>query len=64
MCVCVYIHIFFLRATPAAYGSFQARDGIRAAAAGLHYSHGNVGSEPRLQPTAQLIATLDPRPTD
>ena len=38
----------FFRAAPAAYGSSQARGGIRAAAAGLHHSHSNTGSEPRL----------------
>ena len=39
--------------TPAAYGSFQARGQIRAAAAGLHHSHGhsNTKSELHLQPT-------------
>ena len=36
------------RATPAAYGGSQSRGGIRAAAAGLHHSHSNAGSEPRL----------------
>ena len=29
-------------ATPAAYGSSQARGRIRAPAAGLHHSHGNT----------------------
>ena len=29
-------------------------------AAGLHHSHSNVGSEPHLQPRAQLSATPDP----
>ena len=37
MCVCIYIYIFvFSRATPMAYGGSQARDLIRAVAAGLH----------------------------
>ena len=31
-----------------------------AAAAGLYHSHSNARSEPRLQPTPQLIATPDP----
>ena len=35
-----------------------------AVAAGLHHSHSNVGSEPRLRPTPQLTATLDPQPTE
>ena len=45
---------FFFRAAPAAYGSSQAEDLIGAAAAGLHHSHSNMGSEPHLQPTPQL----------
>ena len=53
--------LFFLfRATPVAYGSSQARGGIRAAAAGLHHSHSNIGSVPHLQPIPQLTATPDP----
>jgi len=48
------------RATPTAYGSSQARGLIGAVAAGLRQSHSNVGSKPRLQPTPQLMATLDP----
>ena len=43
-----------------AYGSFQARDSIGATAASLRHSHSNSGSEPSLQPTPQLMATLDP----
>ena len=50
----------FPRATPVAYGGSQARGLIRAVAAGLRQSHSNVGSAPRLQPTPQLTATLDP----
>ena len=50
----------FLRATPMAHGSSQARGQIGAAAAGLHQSHSKAGSEPRLQPTPQLMATPDP----
>ena len=30
----------------------------------LHHSHSNTGSEPCLQPTPQLIAMLDPLPTE
>ena len=48
------------RATLAAHGGSQARGRIGAAASGLHHSHSNVGSEPRLQPTAQLTAMSDP----
>ena len=43
-----------------AYGGFQARGLIGAAAAGLHHGHSNVGSELCLQPTSQLRATPDP----
>ena len=37
-------------------------EGIRATAAGLHPSHSNAGSEPRLPPTPQLMAMLDLNP--
>ena len=50
----------FSRATPVAYGDSQARGLIGAVSAGLHQSHNNTGSEPHLQPTPQLTATLDP----
>ena len=46
-------------ATLPAYGGSQARDRIRAVAAGLHQSHSNVGSEPCLHPTPQLTAMPD-----
>ena len=52
------------RAAPAAYGGSQARDRMRAVATGLHHSHSNAGSQPLLQPTSQLTATLDPSPTE
>ena len=51
---------FLFRATPAAYGSSQAKGWIRAAPAGLRHSHSNVGSEPHLRPTPQLMVTPDP----
>ena len=55
------LSVFFLfRATPAAYGSFQARGQIEAIAASLHHNRSNTGSEPHLQPTSQLTTTLDP----
>jgi len=47
-------------AAPTAHGGFQARGRIGAVAASLHQSHSNTGSKPRLQPTPQLTATLDP----
>ena len=46
-------------AVPSAYGGSQARGLIGAVAAGLHHSHSNLGSELRLRPTPQLMATLD-----
>ena len=38
----------FSKAAPMAYGGSQARGLIGAVATGLHHSHINVGSEPRL----------------
>ena len=52
------------RDAPAAYGGSQGRGQIRAAAPGLHHCHNNTRSEPHLQPTPQLMATLDPQPTE
>ena len=59
--VFIYLYIFgLLRASPAAYGGSQTKGRIGAAAAGLRQSHShNAGSEPRLQLTPQLTATLD-----
>ena len=51
-------------AAPTAYGDSQAKGLIGAVAAGLHQSRSNTGSEPRLQPTPQLKAMPDPRPTE
>ena len=56
----IFFFFVFYRATPAAYGSSQARGLIGAMAAGLHHSHSNVGSEPHLWPTPELMATPDP----
>ena len=39
---------FFFRAALAAYGGSQARGQIRAAAANLHHSQSNTGSETHL----------------
>ena len=56
----VTLHFFFLfTAAPAAYGSSQAKAGIRVEAADLHHSHSNARSKPRLRPLAQLVATPD-----
>ena len=46
--------LFFLRATPTAYGSYQGRSQIGATAAGLPHSHNNVGSVPSLWSTPQF----------
>ena len=43
-----------------AYGGSQARGQNGAVATGLRQSHSNVGSEPRLQPTPELMAMPDP----
>ena len=50
----------FSGAAPVAYGGSQSRGRIGAVATGLHQIHSNTESEPRLQPTPQLTATLDP----
>ena len=57
--VVVVVIVAISWAAPAAYGGSQARGRIGAVATGLHQSHSNAGSEPRLQPTPQLTATLD-----
>ena len=57
--VVVVVIVAISWAAPAAYGGSQARGRIGAVATGLRQSHSNVGSELRLQPTPQLIATLD-----
>ena len=58
----LFIYLFFclFRAAFVAYGGFQARGQIGAVAASLNHSHSNVGSEPHLRPTPQLMAMLDP----
>ena len=59
-CLVSFLLAFFFKATPMAYGSSQAMGRIAAKAAGLHYSHTDVGSKPCLQPTPQLTPTPDP----
>ena len=44
----VFLVFWFFRAVPMAYGSSQATDQIGAAAASLHHSRSNAGSELRL----------------
>ena len=61
----LFIYLFFcllsfFRATPTAYGGSRARARIGAVAALLHHSHSSAGSEPRLRPTPQLTAVMDP----
>ena len=46
------------------YGGSQAKGLIGAVATSLCQSHSNAGSEPHLQPTPQLTATLDPQLTE
>ena len=58
--VYLFIFVFFSRATPVAFEGSQVSGQIGVIAAGLHCSHSNAGSEARLQPTPQLMATLDP----
>ena len=63
MCIYIYIYIFFFclfGAAPEAHGGFQAKGRIQAVATGLHHSHSSAGSKPHLQPSPQLMATLDP----
>ena len=57
MIICIFAISW---AAPAAYGGSQARGLIRAVATSLRHSYSNVESEPHLQPTPQLMATLDP----
>ena len=54
-----FVFLLFLWAAPMAYGSSQARGRIGGVATGLRQSHSNMGSEPHLQPTPQLMATPD-----
>ena len=48
------------RAACATYGGSQARDPIKAVAAGLHQGHSNIGPKLSLQPVSQLMAIQDP----
>ena len=54
---CLFV---FSGATSMAYRGSQARGLIGATAAGLHQSYSNLGSEPCLRPTPQLMATPNP----
>ena len=57
--ICTLSVLFSLSLFLAAYGGSQARGRIGAVAAGLHHSHSNARSSPRLGPTPQLTAMLD-----
>ena len=57
--VWLFICFFLLMATPAAYGSSQARGRIRATAAGLWHSHSHS-----CWPTPQFMAMPDPQPSE
>ena len=48
-----FFFFWLFMAAPAAYGRFQVRSQIRAAAAGLYHSH-SVGSKSHLQLTPEL----------
>ena len=54
-----FVFFVFSWAMPKAYGGSQARGRIGAVTTGLHHSHSNAGSEPRLRPAPQLSVTLD-----
>ena len=53
-------HFCLFRAAPTAYGCSQARGWIGAVAVSPPHSHSNMGSEPPLRPTPQLMAMPDP----
>ena len=63
-CATIGTLFIYVRATPAAYGSSQIRGRNWSHSWSLHHSRSNTGSEPCLQPTPQLTATLDPQPTE
>ena len=61
----VFFFFFLLfRAIPTVYGSSQARGRNGAVAASLCHSHRSTRSELCLWPTPQLMAILDPWPTE
>ena len=65
--ITIFVIIIFVcsfRAAPVARGSSQAKGQIGAEAASLRHSHSNLGSELRLRPTPQLMATPDLLPTE
>ena len=61
---CLFVCFCLFRAALVAHGGSQARGQLNASVTGLHHSHSNTRSEPRLQPTPQLTAMPDPQPTE
>ena len=61
---CFVLFCFAFLAALLAYGNSQARGWNRATAASLCHSHSNTGSELHLWPIPQLMAALDPEPTE
>ena len=57
-------YFLVFRAAPTACGGSQARGQTGATAVGPHHSHSNAWIELHLQPTPQLTAMPDPRPTE
>jgi len=57
---CLFVCFLLFRATPVAYGSSHARGQTGTKAAGICHTCSNVGSEPCLGPTPQLMAMPDP----
>ena len=58
----IYLFLSFFAISwpaPVGYGGSQARGPIGAVVAGLHQSHSNAGSEPRLRLIPQLTAKPD-----
>ena len=55
-----FLSFCLFRAAPAAYGGSQARGRVGTVATGLRQGHVNAGSEPRLKPTQQFMATPNP----
>ena len=55
-----FLVFLLFRAAPEAYRGSQARGLVRAVAAGLRHNHSNVGPEPCLRPTPQLMVTPAP----
>ena len=65
LCFCFLFYLlsfffFFFGAVPTAYWGSQGRSRFRAVSTCLYHIHSNIRFEPHLQPTPQLMATLDP----